>query len=75
VRVVQEPAAIVLEVLDNGIGMSPEQATAPTSLGLLGMRERAHLWGGDVTFEGQPGVGTTVRVRLPLETPQTPPTP
>src|SRR5687767_6305527 len=29
------------------------------------MRERACLWGGDVTIERQPGVGTTVRVHMP----------
>jgi signal transduction histidine kinase len=29
------------------------------------MRERAHLWGGDVTIEAQPGSGTTVIVRMP----------
>jgi signal transduction histidine kinase len=56
---------LVLVVEDNGRGMAPDQMSAPHSLGLMGMRERARAWGGDVFFEGGPGRGTTVRVCLP----------
>ena len=31
------------------------------------MRERAHLWGGDVSIQGTPGVGTTVTIRIPRD--------
>ena len=57
---------LVLEVSDNGRGI-PESTLANTnSLGLLGMRERATQWGGDVSIHGTDGKGTTVTVQLPL---------
>jgi signal transduction histidine kinase len=58
--------AAVLEISDNGRGVSPEQVTNPKSLGLLGMRERAELLGGSVHLAGNPGHGTVVTVTLPL---------
>jgi signal transduction histidine kinase len=65
VRLWHEPGACLVTVHDDGRGMLPGQCHAPTSLGLLGMRERAAAWGGTVTIEGQPGHDTTVTVRLP----------
>jgi PAS domain S-box-containing protein len=65
VRLVQQTDALVLRVADNGRGITPEQLTSRHSLGLLSMRERAHLWGGEVTIEGKPGKGTLVSVRMP----------
>ena len=56
---------VSLEVRDNGTGISEEQLTAANSLGLLGMLERALLLGGELTINGIPGKGTTVRVRIP----------
>jgi PAS domain S-box-containing protein len=46
VRLAQHRDAWVLEIADNGKGITPDQLTDCTSLGLLGMRERARLWGG-----------------------------
>ena len=60
-----QPNALVLQIADDGRGITPEQLTARDSLGLLSMRERAHLWGGEVTIAGQPGSGTLVSVRIP----------
>jgi PAS domain S-box-containing protein len=56
----------VLRVRDDGRGIRPEDLAQQRSLGLLGMRERVQPWGGTVAFEGGPGKGTTVVVRLPL---------
>jgi signal transduction histidine kinase len=39
----------------------------PNSFGLLGIRERAEYWGGEVTIKGKPGGGTTVSVTIPLQ--------
>jgi two-component system, NarL family, sensor histidine kinase UhpB len=61
-----ESNAAVLEIRDNGRGMSREQIASSRSLGLLGMRERAELLGGSVTIESQEGRGTCVRATLPL---------
>jgi signal transduction histidine kinase len=59
------PHEVVLIVRDNGKGITKDQVSAPQSLGLIGIQERAHFWGGDVTFEGIAGQGTTVTVRIP----------
>ncbi len=62
-----ERASII--VRDNGKGMTEAEASAPTSLGLLGMRERAALLGGDFIVQGTTGEGTLVIARLPLDGP------
>ena len=54
-----------LEVRDNGQGMARVDLTKETSLGLLGMQERAALLGGGVTFAPRPDGGTVVTVRIP----------
>ena len=40
-------------------------AVADNSLGILGMRERALLLGGEFAISGAPGEGTTATVRIP----------
>jgi PAS domain S-box-containing protein len=54
-----------LEVEDNGKGIEQEQALSSKSLGLLGMRERAQMFGGRITVTGTPGIGTKVTVEIP----------
>jgi two-component system sensor histidine kinase UhpB len=56
-----------LKVSDNGRGITQAQISNKEALGLLGMRERAHLIGGRVDIAGLPGVGTMVHVSVPLE--------
>jgi len=58
---------LVLEVNDNGRGITDVEIHRPNSLGLLGMRERAALLGGVAEVKGTPGQGTTVTVRVPFE--------
>jgi PAS domain S-box-containing protein len=55
---------LILEVADDGCGITPTQVK--TSLGILGMRERASAFGGEFRIRGTPGRGTTVIVRIPL---------
>ncbi|MGE3955359.1 MAG: PAS domain S-box protein [Vicinamibacterales bacterium] len=62
---------VELRVRDNGRGITAAQASAPASIGLLGMRERASLIGGTFTVTGQRGKGTVVSVIVPLEQPKT----
>jgi len=57
----------VIEVEDNGKGITEAELSASKSLGLLGMRERATAFGGGVEFAGAGGKGTRVTVVLPLE--------
>jgi signal transduction histidine kinase len=62
----RENGSALLQVTDNGRGISQNKLFAPKSLGLLGMRERAHLLGGDVQIHRNEGEGTTVVVRMPV---------
>ena len=57
---------VCLEVTDNGIGITQWQVDDPGSFGMIGMRERAHLWGGTVHVSNAKPSGTTVRVVIPL---------
>ena len=60
-----EADQVVLQVEDNGRGISSAALTDKKSLGLLGMRERAAVLGGEVVVVAlQPG-GTRVTLRLP----------
>ncbi|MGE5639331.1 MAG: response regulator [Clostridia bacterium] len=59
--------AIELKVLDNGVGIPSADLHGRKSLGLLGMQERALLFGGEVIVSGVPGQGTRVSVRIPFQ--------
>jgi signal transduction histidine kinase len=56
---------VVLQVEDNGRGIRPDDVTDSRSLGLLGMRERASVLGGDVAIEPVTPSGSRVTLRLP----------
>ena len=56
-----------VEVKDNGIGIMEGKIFDPKSLGLIGIRERVLLLGGEARISGSPGEGTSVRVILPME--------
>jgi signal transduction histidine kinase len=64
-RLVKEEGSLILEVHDNGKGVSKGELSAGRSLGILGMRERALLLGGELTITSAPAFGTTVTVRIP----------
>ncbi|OQY35433.1 MAG: hypothetical protein B6243_04810 [Anaerolineaceae bacterium 4572_5.2] len=59
----------ILEVGDNGIGFEVPQNTTDLatkgSFGLLGLEERAALFGGDISIQSAIGQGTIIRVILP----------
>ncbi len=57
-----------LEVADNGVGIGQAELDGKKSLGLLGMHERALLFGGEVNISGAPGHGTRVAVTIPTST-------
>ena len=57
---------LMLEVQDNGKGVTARDLSGVKSLGLLGMRERAMMLDGEVTIVGRRGKGTTVGLRIPL---------
>jgi PAS domain S-box-containing protein len=57
---------VILTVKDHGRGITIDEQYARKSLGLLGMRERALMFEGDVTVVGETGKGTTVTARIPV---------
>jgi PAS domain S-box-containing protein len=54
-----------LEIRDNGKGIDDDAAARTKSFGLIGMRERAHMFNGTVTVTGEEGKGTTVTLTIP----------
>ena len=56
---------VVLMVADDGRGVTAEELERSTSIGIIGIRERALAVDGDVNITGLAGRGTTVTVRLP----------
>ena len=57
---------IILRVKDNGRGITEREISSPTSIGLMGMRERVNFLGGEITIKGAKNKGTTVSVVLPF---------
>ena len=63
------PGEILVEVKDDGVGFDPDQLGADgiPRLGLVTMIERAGYADGRITVEASPGLGTRVRLVLPLD--------
>jgi len=57
---------VVLEVRDNGSGITEDAISGSGSLGLIGMRERAEALGGEVQIRRLPEGGTLVSLRMPF---------
>ena len=58
---------LILEVHDNGRGISESAVSSSQSLGLLGIRERTLLLGGEVQIRGIPRKGSRVTLIVPLD--------
>ncbi len=60
------PTELILTVTDDGNGFNAEQPNTAAGLGLIIMRERMRLIGGEAEIWSQPGQGTKVSCRAPL---------
>ena len=58
---------LIIEVSDNGIGIAKSNRFKPDSFGLIGMHERAHSLGGELSITGMPNAGTRLELRIPLD--------
>lgn len=56
-----------LVIKDNGKGIDPDNIGTGKSLGLISMRERARLFGGDIRIENNQPHGTVVSLDLPFK--------
>jgi signal transduction histidine kinase len=66
VNIETRESELFIDIEDDGVGIPPERATNPTSLGLLGIRERAQRLNGDVLVTATKPHGTRVSLRLPI---------
>ena len=62
----REDRRFKIEVRDNGRGIKNGDIRRNDSFGLMGIRERANLYGWDFSIEGITGKGTVVRLTIPL---------
>lgn len=60
---------LILQIEDNGRGVTEEMLSNTLSLGVVGMRERAVILGGVVEIKGVRGKGTRVTASVPLPNP------
>ena len=66
VRLSRRSRALTLRIEDDGAGFEPAAGPAGR-FGLVGMRERARLLGGDLHIESSPGQGAVIDATVPLE--------
>ena len=61
---------LAIEVEDDGRGFDvagvPERSESLRGIGLLGMRERLEILGGQLTIDSEPGAGTRVIMEVPM---------
>ncbi|TAM49875.1 MAG: PAS domain S-box protein [Paraburkholderia sp.] len=65
----------IVRIVDNGRGAAQQGAKGRHSFGLLGMRERAALLGGEIRISTSPGKGFALTALLPLASIEAKPTP
>lgn len=66
VSCLEEGQFLILKIQDNGIGIDPKKMNQSKSLGLIGMRERAVVLGGEVSITAGSEKGTSVIVKIPI---------
>jgi len=64
-ELVWKPEELCLTVSDDGVGFDPE-ATSGAGLGLISMKERMRLVGGELSVRSAPGAGSRIEARVPL---------
>jgi two-component system sensor histidine kinase UhpB len=62
----QSDGNLKLKVTDNGKGITQNQINNPKSFGILGMKERALVFGGTVTIKSTMDIGSIVELGIPL---------
>ncbi len=66
IQLKEQEGSFILTISDNGRGITDDEKSGQRTLGLLGMRERAHLIGGKISIKGSSGKGTVITVRIPI---------
>ncbi|MBS0151339.1 MAG: PAS domain-containing protein [Nitrospira sp.] len=66
IRLEETREHVMMQVRDNGTGITAVEQSGAQAFGLLGMRLRAQQQGGTFDIHGTSGRGTTVTVKIPL---------
>ena len=66
VSLLRHDDGVELEVVDRGRGFDSAEVLSGPGTGLVGMRERLRVVGGDIAIESPRGTGTTIRARVPF---------
>jgi signal transduction histidine kinase len=67
VRLTADHRHIGLEVQDDGRGFDEEKIGSTRTLGLLGMKERTLVIGGEFEISSRPGKGTSIKILIPRD--------
>ncbi len=67
IKTMKNNGTLRVEIKDNGRGFDSALLNHPDSLGLLSLRERARMIGGNTEISGAPGKGTCVILEVPLQ--------
>ena len=62
----EDDGKIILEIRDNGVGITEKQMSKRHSFGIIGMCERLHPFGGTISINGKKRKGTTLTVIIPV---------
>jgi signal transduction histidine kinase len=66
INLLEKDGKLLLEIVDNGKGISKDAITNPKSFGLIGIKERVHSLGGEVDIVGTPHEGTRLMVTMSI---------
>ncbi len=64
-QLIESRDSLIMILEDDGLGFDPSMSERGN--GLSNMKERANILGGTFTIESEPGKGTTLRVKIPIE--------
>ncbi len=67
IRITKNKESFILEIEDNGIGIKTNKINNIKSIGILGMRERAMLIGGELSITSKRGSGTMITLAIPFK--------
>jgi len=72
VELAGNPSEIQLQILDSGVGFDPKSTGSRGGLGLISMRERLSLLGGELLIESRPSGNTWIKACVPLKSSASP---
>lgn len=67
IKLYQVEDSIILETIDDGIGMEKERISSSNSLGLIGIRERVKQFNGSIEIVSERHKGTRLKVTIPIK--------